>query len=224
MGQLQMLTLGGFSSTSLHDMGGLSGLRRLELGCSASLMSLEGLNPTGLTSLSLHELPQVSSLAGLLGLQCLRELRIEGGVGITSLEPLSQLVSLRDLAIENQELPSLAGVGNSITGLRLLGVSSLAGIQSLGSCLRSLYFDELQSLEGVEALSGLQKVQLVHGNFTSLQPLAGLQHLRKLSVDMWAEVVDSILELPHFDPAGSISIGASTVKGVVLAGGVHMAV
>jgi hypothetical protein len=225
MRQLQVLTLGSFSTTSLHGLGELSSLRQVELWRTASLVSLEGLNPTVLTSLCLRQLPNVSSLAGLSGLQCLRELRIEGGVGITSLEPLSQLISLRDLAIE--DLPSLAGVGNSITGLSLVHVSSLAGTQSLGSCLRSLSCSELASLEGVEVLTGLQKVELIGGSCTSLQPLAGLQNLRELRVNYGhycPDVLDSILVLPHFDPAGSIKIERSRVKEVVLAGGVHRAV
>lgn len=139
--QLQKLTLVDFSTTSLHDLGGLSSLRQVRLWGSTSFVSLEGLNPTGLTSLSLGALPQVSSLAGLSWLQCLQELRVEGGVGITSLEPLSQLASLRALDISNLELPSLAGVGNNITGLTLHSVISLTSLQPLAGLrhLRELH-------------------------------------------------------------------------------------
>jgi hypothetical protein len=93
--QLQELSLGAFSTTSLHGLGALSSLRRLEVGPSTSLISLEGLNPTALTKLTLEGLPNVSSVAGLSGLQCLRELIIGWGCeGITSLEPLSHLQHL----------------------------------------------------------------------------------------------------------------------------------
>jgi hypothetical protein len=130
---------------------------------------------------------------------------------------------LRDLAIEGREqLPSLAGLG--ITHLKLMRVKSLAGMQSLRSCLRSLSCCTLHSLEGIEELTGLQKVELEDGDFTSLQPLAMLQHLRELRVVWCSEVVESVLVLPSFDVAGSIGISDSSVKEVVLAGGVRMAV
>jgi hypothetical protein len=222
--QLQVLTLGCFDTTSLHGLSGLSSLRRIDLGDNTSLVSLEGLKSTALTSLSLSELPSITSVEGLLGLQCLQKLCIWGGVGdITSLEPLSQLASLRGLAIEGREqLPSLAGLG--ITHLKLRRVKSLAGTQSLRSCLKSLSCCRLHSLEGIEVLTGLQKVELEDGDFTSLQPLAMLQHLRELRVVWCSEVVESVLVLPSFDIAGSIEIKDSSVKEVVLAGGVRMAV
>jgi hypothetical protein len=186
-------------------------------------MSLEGLNPTAITSLSLGCLPGLSSLAGLSALQCLRELRIETCAGITSLGPLSRLPSLQDLVIGHRKhVPSLVGV--MVTHLGLPCVDSLAGTQTLASCLKSLSCGSLHDLKGVEELTELQKVELRWGGFTSLQPLAVLQHLRELTVLGCGGVVESILVLPHFPPSGSINVIGSRVTVVVLAGGVHMAV
>jgi hypothetical protein len=98
--QLQELTLGCFNTTSLHGLGALTSLSEVELKDNTSLISLEGLNATALISLSLGNLPGITSLARLSGLQCLRSLRIDGDVpGTTDLEPLSHLASLQDLAI-----------------------------------------------------------------------------------------------------------------------------
>jgi hypothetical protein len=189
---------------------------------STSLISLEGLNPTALTSSSLGHLPKISSLAELTVLQCLHELHVSPDLRITSLEPLSQLPNLQSLIIDNgEQVPSLAGV--SITHLGLVDVDSLAGTQSLASCLKSLSCNRLQNLQGVQELTGLQKVELERGMFTSLQPLAVLQHLRELKVNGCSKVVEhgGILMLPHFPSTGSISMSGSRVTDVGLAGGVH---
>ena len=192
------------SATSLHGLAELSSLKAVSLDA-PMLRSLAGVN-TGLTSLAIHGAALLGSLARiehLQGLECLHML----GSGVTSLQPLAALPQLGDLRMGGS-FTSLAGLeGNLCTSLHTL---------TLQGCLL------LRELSGIEGLTALQYLEIKMSRVTSLQPIGqlvgGLEQLHLWYCD---KVEQEVLELPHIQPTAVISIIGSTIKEVLLAGGVR---
>ena len=169
------------------------------------LKSLEGAT-IGLTSLFLEYAPQLESLSGIELLQGLRGLSMDR-CGVTSLHPLAPLGSLRELCIDDIN-------------------ASLAGLEgNLCTCLHSLTLqccEQLWSLSGIEVLTALQRLEIDGCVVTSLQPVGQLVGgLTYLCVEECWGVKEEVLELPHIQPTADVRIEYSTVKEVVLAGGVR---
>ena len=204
--QLQELKLYGkiCSATSLQGLAELSRLVTLRLDA-PMLKSLEGIS-TGLTSLNLDRAPELVSLAGIEHLQGLQELLVRN-CGLTSLHPLAAWGCLEGLRIDGSD-------------------TSLAGLEGkLCTCLHSLTLEfcgQLRQLSGIEGLTALQRLVVRNCGVTSLQPVGQLVGgLKKLHVRECFSVQEEVLELPFVQPTADVSIEASTVKVVVLAGGVR---
>ena len=204
--QLQELKLYGkiCSATSLHGLAELSRLETLRLDA-PMLKSLEGIS-TGLTSLNLDRAPELVSLAGIEHLQGLQKLTLRES-GLTSLHPLAALVSLEGLRIGGT-FTSLAGLeGNLCTCVHRL---------TLESC------QQLRQLSGIEGLTALQRLEVIDCGVTSLRPVGQLVGgLNFLKVRYCDSVQEEVLELPHILPTADVRIEGSTVKEVVLAGGLR---
>ena len=193
------------SATSLHGLAELSTLEGVNLEA-PMLRSLEGFS-TALTSLTIHDAPQLDSLDGIEHLQSLQKFCLVRS-GVSSLHPLAALGSLQSLYIGGT-FTSLAGLeGNVCTCLRSL---------TLNSCR------ELRQLSGVEGLTALQELVISYASgLTSLQPVGQLVGgLREFRVSDCNMVQKKVLELPHIQPTAHVSIARSNVKEVVLAGGVR---
>ena len=203
--QLEELVINGeaCSATSLHGLAELSRLETLRLGAPI-LKSLEGLR-AGLTSLTLIS-AELVSLAGIEHLQGLQQLTVRFS-GVTSLCPLAALGRLEALWIGGT-FTSLAGLeGNLCTCVHRL---------TLESC------QQLRQLSGIEGLTALQQLKVIDCGVTSLRPVGqqvgGLNFLKVRYCD---SVQEELLELPHIQPTAEVRIEGSTVKEVVLAGGVR---
>jgi hypothetical protein len=126
--------------------------------------------------------------------------------GVSSLQPLRDVSSLK-----------LVMVGNcSVTSLEGLNSSSLQSL-SLTSC------SSLTHLSGVEHFSALRSLQLEGCGVTSLQPLSQLgKGLQQLRVGLCGGVQEEVLDLPHVQPTADVVVRDSNVKEVVLAGGARL--
>ena len=193
--------------TSLHGLAELSRLQSLIL-TAPMLKSLQGVS-TGLTCLTIHSARQLVSLAGIEHLQGLRDLSLTHS-GVSSLHPLAALGNLASLSIGGT-FASLAGLeGNLCTSLHRLTLQ---------------FCKQLRDLSGIEGLVAVQQLDIAACEVTSLQPIGRLVGgLKKLHVRYCDEVRQVVLELPHMQPSADVSIEFSTVKEVVMAGGVRKTV
>jgi hypothetical protein len=195
-------------ATSLEGLAGLSKLKKLELDCFGWLQSLEGINPGVVKLIISNDYPKPMTLAGIEGCTRLEKL-VLNDLGVTSLEPLRGLSSMKELYLMARWLTSL---------------------ESLDSMpLRSLtltYCDSLTQLSGVEHLSALKSLKVICcDGVTSLQPLSQLgPGLQELEVCGCSKVREEVLELPHVQPTADVDVKDSNVREVVLAGGVRRAV
>jgi Leucine-rich repeat (LRR) protein len=205
--QLELLQLGGQAcgAASLQGLAGLSNLKRLSVcgaGSNGKLKSLEGISPT-VTRLCIIEAPFVS----LSGIECCASLSSLSlhGCGVSSLQPLRHLSSMKELEVYDGRLTSLEGLSS-------MAMQSL----SLDVC------SSLCSLSGVEHLSALQSLAVINCGITSLQPLSELgEELQELEVLSCSHVREVVLELPHVQPTADVEVEFSNVREVVLAGGVR---
>jgi hypothetical protein len=237
---LQKLYLMGSAS---GDPSPLSALTRL------SYLVLESClqDPDGQASFSF------SSLQPLSTLQQLEEMYLgDKACTSTSLQGLAELSNLKNLAVEAHELISLEGISPTVeyfsmacapnlvslapikgcTGLKQFTmvnccISSLEGLCSVS--LQSLTLKDCNSLthlSGVEHLSALKDLEVnACDNVTSLQVLSQLgEGLQELKVYGCKRVQEEVLELPHVQPTADVVVEESSVREVVLAGGVRRAV
>jgi hypothetical protein len=203
--QLEVLHLVGHActATSLQGLAGLSNLKQLVLESyrSSKLVSLEGIS-SGVVDLSIANAPGLVSLAGIEGCPNLEKLSLER-CSASSLQPLGGLSSLEDVVLCDCNMTSLEGL-NSMS------------LQSLSLTLCRF----LSELSGVEHMSALKDLELARCGVTSLQPLSQLgEGLQKLEVSWCEGVQEEVLVLPQVQPTADISVMTSTVREVVLAGG-----
>ena len=215
--QLEVLRLSDTvcSATSLHGLEPLCSLRDLELYCDRELVSLHGL-AAGVTRLALKG-PRAKAVRSLDGIEAaagsLQELELSAA-GVTSLLPLATFSSLRVLKIE----------GDRCSGC---GLTSLAGLEGLGSSLQVLTAyncTTLQSLAGIEQLQALQELRVEGCSaVSSLQSLCELRELQHVDICGCTEVVaEDALVLPYTQPAAYVKVfRCGSLREVVLAGGVR---
>jgi Leucine-rich repeat (LRR) protein len=195
------------AATSLQGLAGLSKLKKLELGCDGMLLSLEGISP-GVVELQLMDGSYLTTLAGIEGCTRLEKMWLSD-CGVTSLQPLTGLSSMKELC------------------LRVCCLTSLESLYSMR--LRSLTLEccaSLTDLSGMEHLSALKSLTVMwcYG-VTSLQPLSQLgPGLQELEVIGCSKVREEVLELPHVQPTADVDVEDSNVREVVLAGGVRRGV
>jgi hypothetical protein len=203
--QLQTLQLGSgaCTATSLQGLAGLRKLRKLEI--SGNLRSLEGIS-SGVTQLLLKDASD-GSLAGIERGISLREVALHQ-CGVSSLQPLTGLRRL--LILDVLECP-------------LVSLESLCGVQLRELSLRRC--TSLALLSGIEKLTGLLWLYLDDCDVTNLQPLSQLgSRIEEIHVRWCKKVHEVVLELPHLQPTAKVSMYESSVRKVVLAGGVVRAV
>jgi hypothetical protein len=209
--QLQELHLGKLvcAATSLQGLAGLSNLKVLRIASSdhGKLVSLEGISP-GVVEVFIQDAPNLVSLSGIEGCRRMEKLTLKHCTGVSSLQPLRGLSSLKQLDMWGLCLTSLESFHSmSLQSLRMYGCKSLT------------------HLSGVEHLSALKSLEVSFSHVTSLQPLSLLgEGLQKLTVSYCAYVQEELLELPHVQPTADVDIVYSNVREVVLAGGFRRAV
>jgi hypothetical protein len=197
------------AATSLQGLAGLSSLKRLEVRLppnGGQLRSLEGISH-GLVDVSVSFAPELVSLAGIQSCTRIEKLYVFD-CGVSSLQHLGCLSSLKQLVVSECDLTSLEGLpSRSLQDLSLSGCSSIT------------------QLSGAEHLTALTSLELVCCGVTSLQPLSlSRQGLQKLVVHQCESVQEEVLELPHTLPTLDVVVTCSNVKAVVLAGGVRRVV
>jgi hypothetical protein len=206
--KLEELHLDGHAcgATSLHGLEGLNNLKSLGLvfyDNDGRLSSLAGLSPA-VTDLSIYCAPDLVSLAGIEGCTSMKKLSLQCA-GVSSLQPLRGLSSLKHLVLSQCRLRSLEGL-NSMS------------MESLGlECCSSL-----RNLFGVEHISALKSLVVAYCGVTSLQELSQLgEGLRQLWIKGCWRVQKKVLELPHVQPTADVVVVGSSVNEVVLAGGLR---
>jgi hypothetical protein len=214
--QLEQLDLQSHActATSLQGLPGLSNLKLLSLGLGACgvqdqagsrIRSLEGISP-GLVQFSISFAPDLVSLAGIEGCTSMEKLSL-GRCGVSSLQPLRGLTSLKDISVMFGSLTSLEGLND----------------MSL-YCLSLMCCSNLSYLSGLGHISDLKSLHMMQCGVTSLQPLSQLgEGLQTLSVSFCEGVQEEVLELPHVQPTADVDVKHSNVREVVLAGGVRKA-
>jgi hypothetical protein len=209
MWQLEELHLGDqqCAITSLQGLAGLSNLRVLELNFAdygGRLRILDGISPE-VVDVSIAVAEDLPSLAGIECCTRMENLTLFG-CGVSSLQPLSGLSSLKQLKV------------------RRCGLRSLGGLNSMSlQSLQVKHCSSLTQLFGLEHLSTLMSLTVTHCGVTSLQPLSQLgEGLQKLKVSWCRQVQEEFLELPHVQPTADVVAKISNVREVVLAGGVRL--
>jgi Leucine-rich repeat (LRR) protein len=208
--QLEVLQLGDYAcaATSLQGLAGLSNLKLLEVESSqgptgSGVTTLEGISPW-VTYLAMAHADDLQDLAGIGICTSLRKLTLHD-CGVSSLQPLRRLSSVKHLVV------SLCPMVASLEGLNNMSLQSL----SLTGC------EGLYELSGLEDLSALTSLELLHCALTSLQPLSQLgEGLQVLRVYGCHSVEDEVLQLPHVKPTANVSVHCSHVREVVLCQGV----
>jgi Leucine-rich repeat (LRR) protein len=191
--------------TSLQGLAGLSNLTMLEVESSGELVSLEGISP-GVVEVSIGAAPELVSLAGLEECTSMEKLTLVMS-GVSSLQPLRCLSSLKHLRVYGCALTSLEGLNS--TSLQSLRIER---------CLTVAH------LSGVGHLSTLKSLEVIGCSYvTSLQPLSQLgEGLQKLRVIECKKVQEEVLELPRVQPTADVIVQESNVREVVVAGGVRL--
>jgi Leucine-rich repeat (LRR) protein len=191
------------AATSLQGLAGLINLKVLGLGFADSggrLKSLAGIS-AGVIKLLTSYAPDLVSLAGIECCTNMEELSLSH-CGVSSLQPLKGLTSMKDMQVYSARVTSLEGL-NSMS------------LQSLS--LR--YCHSLTQLSAVAHLSGLESLVVEQCGVTSLQPLSQLgEGLKNLKVIGCSDVCEQVLELPHVRPTAGVVVKGSNVRKVVLAG------
>jgi internalin A len=192
------------AATSLQGLAVLSSLTLLEVKLphrGGKLRSLEGITP-GVVHLSVNCATSLVNLAGIEGCTHMEELHLLS-CGVSSLQPLRCLSSLKQLAVSECYLASLEGFQSmSLKDLSLSGCRSLT------------------HLSGVQHLTALTSLEVQGCGVTSLRPLSLLrQGLLKLRVHHCERVQETVLVLPHTSPTADVVVTCSNVKAVVLADG-----
>jgi Leucine-rich repeat (LRR) protein len=189
-------------------LAGLSNLKRLELEFDVhggGLRTLEGISP-GVIEVSIsNAAPGCLNLAGIQACTRLEILSLSQANGLSSLQPLSGLSSLKQLELSDCHL-SLEGLfSTSVMSLRLVHCTSLT------------------NLSGVEHLPALESLEVNQCGVTSLQPLRQLgEGLQVLRVFWCYGLQEEVLELPHVQPTTHVDVRYSNVREVVLSGGVRL--
>jgi Leucine-rich repeat (LRR) protein len=203
--QLEVLQLGCYAcaATSLQGLAGLSNLLRLTVaGYGVKLRSLVGISPR-VIDVSIKVAPNLVSLAGIEGCTSMEKLSLMHNSGVSCLQPLKGLSSLKELVVYECALTSLEG----LNGLSLQSLSLT-------------YCSSLSHLSGVEHLSALRSLLLEYCGVTSLQPLSQLgEGLQRLTVVSCLKVQERVLKLPYVQPTAVVSVGESNVREVVRGGG-----
>jgi Leucine-rich repeat (LRR) protein len=202
--QLEELQLWGNAcgATSLQGLAGLSNIKFLNLNyrnCGyCMLKSIEGISPA-VVHVSIVFAQTLVSLDGIEACMSLEDLRLYG-CGVSSLQPLKGLSSMKWLQVSDCKVSSLEGMcSKSLQSLTLRG------------------FTSLDPWCGVEHLSALRSLCMSDCRVTSLQPLCELgQGLQDLLVYGCSGVQEEVLELPHVQPTAHVLVKASRLKEVVL--------
>jgi hypothetical protein len=206
--QLEVLRLCGqaCNATSLEGLAGLSNLNVLEVLLDPDLgmlRTLEGIS-SRVKEVLLWGAPDLLSLAGIEGCTSLEELTLRQ-CGVSSLQPLRGLSSLKELEVDYGCLTSLEGLVMPLQSLKLSQCSSLT------------------HLSGIEHFSALRCLDLCHCGVTSLLPLSQLgERLQSLEVLGCNAVLEEVLDLPYVK-TNALRVRWSNVKEVVVAGGVRKA-
>jgi Leucine-rich repeat (LRR) protein len=197
------------TATSLQGVAGLSKLKVLELlgpDNGLRLRSLEGISP-GVVDIYVSNAPDLVTLAGIefgTSIQGLSFIYC----GVSSLQPLGGLSSLKELVVYDCSLTSLEGLNS--TSLQSL---------SLHNC------SALTQLSGVGHLPALRSLKVGHCGVTSLQALSQLgEGLQSMEVLACEGTHEEVLALPNVQPTADVVVKCSNVREVVLAGGVRRAV
>jgi hypothetical protein len=105
-------------------------------------------------------------------------------------------------------------------------VTSLEGLNGMSlQFLRLRYCSSLSGLSGIPHLSALKSLELIQCGVTSLQPLSQLgEGLEELRVIRCSGVQEKVLELAQVQTSAAVVVAGSSVREVVLAGGVRRAV
>lgn len=158
----------------------------------------------------------------LADLPDLEDLRFDASA-VPTIEPLGTLAGLRRVRIENHTFESIAPLA-AASGLRFAAIGWWKGMDRLGSLteleevelnegtissfrplrrltrLRSLviFGRRLKRLDGIEHLSALRDLFLYNPGVEDLTPLVGMDHLRRLRLDVPSRIAD-------FSPIGRLS-------------------
>ncbi len=173
---LKQLYLDGCSQLeSLEGLGGLGSLTDLDLSNATALQILDGIGKLGqLIVLDIRNV-DVSDFSEIGVLPSLRVLRMGGQDAIKTLEPLSELVGLKEIHLEAcPNFQSLKGIPAT--------VSQYAGFT---------HCPKLTSLSGVESSVGLEQLDLTGcQNLTDITQVSQLESLVQLSLVKCRQVRD----------------------------------
>jgi Leucine-rich repeat (LRR) protein len=210
--QLEELHLGSSAcgATSLQGLAGLSNLKQLGLdfvgNYRGKLRSLNGVSP-GVRALPIEGASNLVSLAGIESCTSLEKLLLKY-CGVSSLQPLKGLSCLKELVVYGCHITNMESVCSMALQRLLL-----------------MHCPSLSQLSEIQHLSSMKSLEVMHCGVTSLQPLSQLgEGLQRLSVFDCSKVREEVLQLPHVQPTADVVVKCSSIKEVVLAGGVKRAV
>jgi hypothetical protein len=195
------LTLGGLRVTSLAPLGNLRSIdNQLNIVNCGSLTSLEGLEGALLSTVSLQQNVQLSSLSGLTLAADAERVHIQGAPALTDLSALSPLESVSHLELREMPLRHLNMLSQltSVDSLYLIQVpelNDLSGLSQIRTVAR-LYLDEtgLENLDELP-LESIAELDLSHNAaLVEVDSLGTLLRLSRLSVIG----NDRLLRLPAF--------------------------
>lgn len=220
---LQVASLKGLGLTSIDGLAATTDLRWLDVSGNPQLKSIRALakSAPNLETLNFEECSALASLDGLQGSSALCTLRLEGCSTIRSLQPLSDSRALTTITLQECEhLASLEGLcgpqvvmaeRSSYFSLRgCASLTSLRGLPPLAPSVTSLDLGDtraLQSLEGIEAASRIERLEIENACITSLAPLACMTALKRLQVSKCAALVD-VQVLGQLPQLADVGIGA----------------
>lgn len=185
---LEALTITQQHNFSINELKNLSSLQylpklssgHLSLWNLAGLKSLKGLEFAAdqITSLHIHNMPNLSDVEALRQLPCLKSLHIASCPQLTSLEVLAEVPTLQDVHLDEckklTRLPAAWPVTLTSFTVESCPITRLGTLpESLSGSLNLVSCTKLRRLEGIEAFTALTEIT-IRPNLTDLQALAGL--------------------------------------------------
>lgn len=215
-GTLVDLTIWGGGPVRAEDIARLTALQTLRLSDTrideaAPLMQLRALKALELTGQSdisfaygmptLSELTlrqsDVSDLTPLKSLPDLETLHLMDCDGLSSLAPLTEMRSLKNLWFDSSRIADLASVAElsrleslSLSGTAVIDISFLAGLTQL----QTLWLDETR-VSDLSPLAGLTRLESLYLNGTNVRDLSPLQGLPLHTLGVGEKLEDSAREL-----------------------------